>query len=221
MIKHGIKSYESNSMIWKIQVDTYQRELERYGHNTIDLCESIFFLDSAIAIEMINLLKGDKNDTLRWMTGIKAIDAYLNLFGFSLEEKIAFSKVNCENFEREFKTDKAMRDKINRKYSHYKVLINETMEEKGTGKTNTLLLKMLHQKSNVMKLFADEIIKIKDKDALEMNYDHLIGSLIHMMLNRLISNKERMHEFILYDFINKYYHSVFAKNKILQDNSAN
>jgi len=45
-INKPIKKYIEKNLIWKIQVDTYQREIERYGENSIHLAEKIFYYDS-------------------------------------------------------------------------------------------------------------------------------------------------------------------------------
>jgi thiopeptide-type bacteriocin biosynthesis protein len=42
---------EQNS-VWKIQTDTYQREIERYGEKTIEDSETLFWHDS----EMIHTI---------------------------------------------------------------------------------------------------------------------------------------------------------------------
>jgi hypothetical protein len=43
-----------SSLIWKIQTDTYQRELERYGSDSMELSETVFFINSKNSIELLN-----------------------------------------------------------------------------------------------------------------------------------------------------------------------
>lgn len=38
------KELINQDLVWKIQIDTYNRELERYGENTIIISESLFFM---------------------------------------------------------------------------------------------------------------------------------------------------------------------------------
>jgi thiopeptide-type bacteriocin biosynthesis protein len=51
--------------IWNVQLDTYKRETERYGANTIELAESFFFYDSK---EVVNIIKNSENDEIRFLT---------------------------------------------------------------------------------------------------------------------------------------------------------
>ncbi len=43
-------------LIWTLQTDTYQREIERYGSNTIALAEKIFFLDSQCIVKALQIV---------------------------------------------------------------------------------------------------------------------------------------------------------------------
>ena len=41
----------------------------------------------------------------------------------------------------------------------------------------------------------------------------LMGSYIHMLINRLFKSKQRLHEMVIYDFLFRYYKSEIAKKK--------
>jgi thiopeptide-type bacteriocin biosynthesis protein len=77
-INTSLKPCFNENLIWKIQLDTYQRELERYGTNTIELAEELFSHDSNMVISMLDLIEGDEGEKIRWLFSIRAIDAYLN-----------------------------------------------------------------------------------------------------------------------------------------------
>ena len=42
-------------VIWKIQTETYQREIERYGENTIENSETLFWHDSELILKYLDL----------------------------------------------------------------------------------------------------------------------------------------------------------------------
>jgi hypothetical protein len=44
-----------SGLIWKIQTDTYQRELERYGNDSIEISEDFFYINSQITLEILKL----------------------------------------------------------------------------------------------------------------------------------------------------------------------
>ena len=58
---HAFQHYVNQDLVWKIQMDTYQREMERYGIELIELSEKLFALSSEtickiIALEAVNSL---------------------------------------------------------------------------------------------------------------------------------------------------------------------
>lgn len=53
-------------------------------------------------------------------------------------------------------------------------------------------------------------MKIEKADTITSLHS-LLKSYIHMMLNRLFCDKNRMHELVIYNFMNRYYKSLIAK----------
>src|SRR6185436_11110603 len=46
--------------LWKLQLDTYEREIERYGGATgLELAEQLFGADSACVVDILGMLAGD------------------------------------------------------------------------------------------------------------------------------------------------------------------
>ena len=73
--------------MWNIQCDTYQREMERYGRNTISMIEDIFCIDSEYIIRLLQLLNNDNFDLMRWKSALVLIDSFLIAFSFDLSQR--------------------------------------------------------------------------------------------------------------------------------------
>jgi len=43
-----LQDYVNQNLVWKIQTDTYQREIERYGSELIELSEKLFYLSRQV-----------------------------------------------------------------------------------------------------------------------------------------------------------------------------
>uniref|UniRef100_A0AAU6WSF2 Thiopeptide-type bacteriocin biosynthesis protein n=1 Tax=Chryseobacterium endophyticum TaxID=1854762 RepID=A0AAU6WSF2_9FLAO len=52
-LNNYLKKYLSNEIVWNVELDTYKRELERYGSNTMEISEKIFYIDSKIISDFI------------------------------------------------------------------------------------------------------------------------------------------------------------------------
>ena len=74
--------------IWRIQFDTYEREIERYGGmKAIGVAEDLFCADSCAALRIMTALGGDAGLDQRWRIALLGIDAFLTDFGLNLASK--------------------------------------------------------------------------------------------------------------------------------------
>ncbi|UCH95250.1 MAG: thiopeptide-type bacteriocin biosynthesis protein, partial [Candidatus Aminicenantes bacterium] len=121
---HSIPYLEQN-LIWKIQVDTYQREVERYGINSMDLSEQWFFCDSKMIVDMLSMIEGDEGERIRWLFGLRAVDTMLDDFGFDMEKKFDLVTILRENFGREHGMNRNLKEQIEQKFRKDRAVINE------------------------------------------------------------------------------------------------
>jgi len=193
--------YIHTDQIFKISCDTYRREIERYGANTMELSENIFYSDS-IAVSKFLTLQENKNEMLRWAFALQSIDCFFNEFGFTLEKKYQLITLMKDNFSQEFNVDKSQRIALDRKYRKYSVFISEVF-----SKDNFIL----NERMILNKLSVSELLEKEKQDKLEMPLGSILMSYIHMMNNRLFASKQRMNEMVIYYFLFKKYKSDLAR----------
>ncbi|MFK7749084.1 MAG: lantibiotic dehydratase C-terminal domain-containing protein, partial [Kordia sp.] len=58
----------------------------------------------------------------------------------------------------------------------------------------------------------------KEDETLMMPINDLMGSYMHMLMNRLFKSKNRIHEMVCYDFLYRYYKSMIARKKHMNKN---
>ncbi len=206
------KTYIEQNLIWKVQIDTYQREIERYGVNTMELAENLFFHDSNMIVNMIELIDGDEGEIIRWLFGLRAINSLLDDFQYELQQKLELLKILKENFGKEFGMNRFLKKQLDEKYRKEQPAINDVLDRtKDETSEMLLLLKLLNQKSIITLPVIKEILILKQNNQLNPTLNNLMSSYIHMMMNRLFKSKQRMHEMVLYDFLYRYYNSEIAK----------
>jgi len=206
------KTFVEQDLIWKIQLDTYQREIERYGSNTIDLGETLFYYDSKMIVNFIDLIEGDEGEEIRWLFSIRAIDSLLYSFKYNSEEKRDLLIKLSNGFRSEFDTSKHLGKQLNNKYRNEKDKLYEFMTF--TAKDNPdyeVLLDLLKAKEDNIKPIVTKILKHKKESTLELELNDLMSSYIHMLMNRIFKSKNRMHEMVCYDFLCRYYKSKIAR----------
>ncbi|RYE24675.1 MAG: hypothetical protein EOP51_06610 [Sphingobacteriales bacterium] len=210
MVRNFTNRYVAQGMITKMQLDTYAREIERYGERSIDLSEHIFFTDSQLAIDLLNTMNEYEDDGNRWKLALAGIDAYLNDFGYSLPEKVSFLEVLQKNFLTEFGNGQTLTHSLNDKYRNLKDPIFGLFRSDNSGynleaaEYNTLFAKRTKANKQVVEqlkaLYTGEREKLDD----------ILRSYIHMYMNRLFASENRRHELAIYHLLAKYYTSQKA-----------
>ncbi len=211
---HFIKPLIDQNIIWKIQTDTYQREIERYGLSTIHLAEELFYHDSTLITNTLDLIEGVEGEKIRWLFSLRMMDELLDGFNYSLEEKMKLLNHLAMGFGKEFGINSGLIKQLSNKYRNEKKEIS-TVLNRNLDKDNEMLplFELLNTKSELSQKAIAGILNAKTKNELNIPLDNLLGSLIHMMLNRLFRSKQRLHEMVLYGFLFRYYKSEIAKLK--------
>lgn len=210
---HSTPYFEKN-LVWKIQVDTYQREVERYGINSMELSEKWFFYDSKMIVDMLSMIEGDEGERIRWLFGLRAVDTMLDDFDFDMERKFDLVTILRENFGREHGMNRNLKEQMEKKFRNDRVVINELMNRSKDQVSEMLpLFQFLAQKSAAVQPIAEQILTLNKNNQLGMPLNDLMASYSHMMVNRLFKSKQRTHEMVLYDFLHRYYKSEIARKK--------
>jgi len=208
------KKLISQDLIWKIQTDTYQREIERYGEKTIELAEELFYYDSKMIVNFLDLIEGEKGEELRWLFGLRMIDVLLDSFKFTIEDKCALLEQLKTGFANEFEVNRFLKKQLDDKFRKEREKINEHL---------TLTKEIKHEYVPILEVFDAYTIEIKpivekiktliDKGHFTREVRGLLSSFIHMTMNRLFKSKNRVHEVVCYDFLYRYYRSLLARAK--------
>lgn len=204
ILRFTMEHLASQNKIWTVQYDTYVRELERYGVDNIEHCESIFSIDSAVVLDFLATLpKDDVN--VRWLFGLKAVDQLFNAFGINLSERFELTEEWSLALAREFKIDKVKQKKMNLNYRNHAASIDALLwhQEPSRIFAKDLLEKRFQGITHILQKWKPNKIEV----------NKLIGSICHMFFNRLFFSDQRANEMVLYSFLAKNYRSRIARSK--------
>ena len=76
------------------------------------------------------------------------------------------------------------------------------------------LYQMIYDKSHKSR---NTIMRILELTENRQDLDSLMGSLIHMTMNRIFVAQQRKHEVVVYGFMERFYRSEVAKNKYVKN----
>ncbi|PWK25242.1 thiopeptide-type bacteriocin biosynthesis protein [Arcicella aurantiaca] len=209
-IKEAVQPFENEGIIWKVQADTYQREIERYGANVIELSETLFCEDSNAILQMLDQTWGDEREPIRWQWTLKVIDVFLDDFGLSLAEKKNLLERMKTSFANEFGIDKSLKLQIDQRFRENRRTIERILDNSlNESHEYAPLFEAIYQKSQR----TNDIIEQIKLQKTEMELLKYLSDNIHMTVNRAISDNQRVHELVMYDFLFRYYQAEIAKRK--------
>lgn len=209
----ALQHYIDSGLLWKVQLDTYRRELERYGFEAISIAEEIFYHDSQNIADVLSMIEYDlAGEKIRWLYALRAVDQFLIDFDRTLEQRRDIMENLRNGFGREFGMNKHLNKQIDKKFRADKESIDLVMDRSRDESNEMLpLFELLDQKTANIKPLIDQLLQLDRENRLGVHVHDLIGSYIHMLLNRLFKNKQRLHELVIYDFLWKRYRSDWAR----------
>ena len=107
----------ADGRVWRVQLDTYEREVERYGGDAgMQLSETVFRHDSDAVTDLLALTVGDEGLDARWRLALVGTDRLLDDLGFTLAEKLEWADARRREFGAEFRADAGLHRQLGRRY---------------------------------------------------------------------------------------------------------
>ena len=205
LFERNIKPFEQNGLIQKIQTDTYQRELERYGQDAICQSESLFGIDSEKYLRVLELTADSEAENIKWLWALQNIDRLLTNASFDTSQKLAIIEKLRDSFAEEFHMNQDLKSQLDKKYRIFRNDIEQWVASKDDNFAE------IHQnfEAQIRSILAEMITKINNHE----HYARILSSHIHMLVNRSISSNQRLHELLIYDFLYRYYRSALARER--------
>jgi thiopeptide-type bacteriocin biosynthesis protein len=201
-----VKTYIEIGLISGIVIDTYKRELERYGCTSITESESLFFVDSESTLQFLANL--ENNEMLRWQIGLLEANELFNIFNISIVERRTITQDLQQQFFKEMKADQLLKQSLASSLRNNRKTIEDVLQ--GSGLSNSII-SIMAGRSQQLKPIAVRILEKASAGELQVSVPALLKSYLHMSFNRLFVSHPRHHEMVLYDFLYKFYNSQLAR----------
>jgi thiopeptide-type bacteriocin biosynthesis protein len=196
---------KEQNLVWKIQTDTYMREIERYGESTYALSETIFQADSELVLHYVTFKNQFEHDSTPLLFSFLSIDSFLNSFSLTLEEKLKLLDRLQTSFKLEFNADKIVKKELDKQYREIEKEIAPFLNQDVTQFEP--VYNAVAVKSSVIANAAQVILK-----DLDVSLSSFLNSHIHMMMNRQFTSRQRQYELLVYDHLYRFYKTMFYKN---------
>jgi thiopeptide-type bacteriocin biosynthesis protein len=213
-VHKAIQPYQDQGMISKVQTDTYNRELERYGVNSMEIAESLFHIDSVVTLNLLDLIDGAEGEIIRWQFAVRSMDDLLTNLNFSSAEKLQLLDNMKTSFFREHGESKELKLQLDAKFRTERKLVEDILNRE-IDETREIqpLIELLEWKKEQVQPLAEKLLQLKKDNQLQVDLNELASSYIHMLLNRIFMSRQRTYEMVVYDLLYRYYKSVAGREK--------
>lgn len=203
-----------NGRVINVQLDTYQREYERYGNQTITWCEDVFFHDSIAVVEMIGhtLDEGEDHEQIRLLSAIKSTAQYMNDFKMSMPFRKEYLLQSIHKLSDGMQEKDLLLEKISKKFRCRQKTVERTMSADPGNPAINIFEKRSHECKAAVSAILD---KCRDNKP-DVPLISIVSSIIHLSLNRIFPAYQLINELATYIFLFRYYKSLIAREKYAQ-----
>jgi thiopeptide-type bacteriocin biosynthesis protein len=209
-LREAIAPWLHDGRIWKVQVDTYEREIERYGGSEgIQLCEQLFHADSQAVVGLLGLLEDDTRGERRWRLTLLGMDRLLADLGLDLEARRAILRRTRAAFGSEFGVDAACTHRMAARYRKESAALAELLDPTADPLGARVFFE---ERSRRLAPIAVALQALEQAGRLTLPLARIAPPLLHMFANRLLRSAHRAQELVIYDFLSRLYHSQAARS---------
>jgi thiopeptide-type bacteriocin biosynthesis protein len=190
-----------NRAIFKITIDTYSRELERYGAENIEDVETIFSINSGDILQMF--FKAPQALNENWLGCIKLMDDFLNQIDLDLTEKHRIFEDSFIFYLNSLGKDNTARASLKEKYREHAAKIGKIIFSDTATINEEVVFPEREQQKRAIQNIRERCLNNPSLPLLE----EIVRSIIHMFCNRYFSSNQNTYELVIYYMMSNFYKS--------------
>ncbi|CAA7196334.1 thiopeptide-type bacteriocin biosynthesis protein [Chryseobacterium potabilaquae] len=196
---NALQEYISSGEISNVLLDTYNREVERYGVNTIKDAEILFHKNSELTLQCLAY-----SDEEKLLVSLFYIDEVLSKLNLSIEKKLNWIKDFNTAFKQEFNADKKLNSQLDKKYRNFKLKYLDFIQSEEFSEERDFITSNIEESNSILQ----DIIYHDENQSLGIPLQNFFQSIFHMNINRIFVSNQRLFELVIYDYLNRYYKSA-------------
>lgn len=193
------------------QLDTYDREVERYGGPAgVRLAERLFHADSEACAALFEIVEGEDQ---RWRAAALGVDALLADFGLNLEARFAFARRSVEALGSEYglaeaRARRSLDAKVRELGREAEALLRgEGVDEGPLADVRAVFARRSHENRPIVEALRGA----RARGELGAADETLLWSYAHMHANRVFVVSQRLQELVLHALLMRAYRAALAR----------
>jgi thiopeptide-type bacteriocin biosynthesis protein len=201
---------------WRIELDTYQREIERYGGlEAMSVSEHIFCADTEAALTMLAALPEDDTTETRWQLALCGVDRLLGDGGLTLEQREVLVTSLCDGFRKQHGLDTQYSiATVNQRFRAERVVMESLLD--GSPSDSAVVravVAALDDRSIRVKPLFQALRDLHAGGRLTVSLDEVLCTYVHMHVNRVLRGPSPRHELLVYEFLARLYKARLARER--------
>ncbi|MFN0063759.1 MAG: lantibiotic dehydratase [Myxococcaceae bacterium] len=203
----------TGSKVWRVQLDTYERELERYGGpQGMVLSERLFDADSKAALAIVAATGDDESQELRWRLTLMGMDRLLDDFALEQPAKRDMMLSSRDAFAPELEGNAKLERTLGQRYRQER----KTFDEAFAGPLSedhplSSGVQILEERSKAVRPIASALWELEKQGGLTCQVQELLRAYLHLQINRYLRSTPREQEMAMYDMLRRHYESLIAR----------
>ncbi|QRK11345.1 lantibiotic dehydratase [Archangium violaceum] len=211
-----VESLTREGLVRRLVLDTYEREVERYGGDEgVELAERLFHHDSEAVLALMPMLAGgEEGADARWRLALYGCHRLLVELGLELEARLRVVRQARALMAHEHRLDKTLGAQLSARYREERRSLEELLLAPA-GHPLAQGFGVLEHRSRALAPVVSELKALEQRGHLRVPLELLAGSYMHMHVNRMLRAAHRAQELVLYDFLSRLYESQAARARRL------
>lgn len=213
-LHEALEPWLADRRIWRLDLDTYQPEVERYGGDEgMLLAERLFEADSDAAAGIVGLLSGDEGADARWRLALRGTHLLLEDLDIPLGRRPALLAAWRSYHAKIFRVDRAFETKLNQRFRELWPGLDPLLAPDWDPEHPLAPgFELLAARSAALQPVARDLRALEAAGGLLHPIEVLASSYAHMAMNRLLRSDQNRQELVLYDILARLYRSQLARS---------
>ena len=210
-LSESLAPHLGDRTVWKVALDTYEREVERYGGDDgIELAEQVHAADSDAVVKVLGMLDGDDAADARWKLCLYATDRLLADAGLDVQQRRDWAKDGAAGYRPEYPNAPDLDPGIGRRWRTERAEVTALLDDT-KAHPYELARQAFRERSERLAPLLAELADRSRRGLLTQSFELLLHSFSHLNAVRLLRSAARTHELILLNFLDRHYASQIAR----------
>jgi thiopeptide-type bacteriocin biosynthesis protein len=212
-LEAAVAAARAGETVWRLQLDTYEREIERYGGpEGIELAEAIFDADSEAVLTLLSTPEISQDVDVRWRLALCGVDRLLDAFGLDPTGKLQLMHQLRHGYGRQLQIDAGLEHQLSARYRDVRHAVEPLVAAAGApGQAEAPGGGIFSARTARIAPYVAELKHRERAGRLSQSLCQLVASFVHMHLNRLLQSAARAQELVIYDCLQRCYTSRLAR----------